>query len=380
MLDASVHTVTGLDMPTPSSGPSMSPNTVPSEAFNADLSLSQVSLGGDDETLCGRRHYDEQGEYEPGTDPVADAVHDLVRSVAEDSVPRLVIAESCGVSASIAVNHVVPLLHNTRNTHEVVLVDLHGDDVIASVCGAVFRNPTISSLVLANSGRCAGLTKDAIGHIASLVYNCRHLVALSLMNTLFAHVHHAMQVLGEAVSHSSSLKVLNLEANAIDDESVLPLAQGLAGQRSIVEAYFDSNTLSYKGMDIMSEVMMYNETLEVLSLNKNLVRCVTDLWEGYFIHEQCRVNRELAILGKYTMSRHQEWPSLWRRKMRRMWAVFDHLTKAQEKNTGKAQLTGRDWESVMQCLDARGYVEQQVKLWMKLEPPQPAAAQIWRHT
>ena len=253
-LESSVHTVTGLDVPTPSTGPSMSPNSVPSEMFNAELSMSSnVSLGEDEAAFAKRGGNRREAAYEAGSDPVADAVHDLVKSVAEDSAPRVVIAERCGISAGIAVEHVIPLLYHTSNTQEVVVVDLHDDDVVGSVCAAVYRNPTICSLVLVNNGR-PGLTEEGIACVASLVSNCRHLVTLSLVNTLYSHVAHAMQLLGEAVARSKSLKVLNLEANAIDDENVLPLAQGLAGQRSLVEVYLDSNSLSHQGVDIMSEV------------------------------------------------------------------------------------------------------------------------------
>ena len=320
-LEASGHSVTGLDVETPATAPSMSPDTVPSEAFLADASLclSQISCddaqqqrpsaaaaaadaaaeeeeeeeaayargevlvedeeGAEGEGRRGGEYNDDVRLYADEEDDCAapppppaggmsplqgaggaggvgeeDVVGATVHALCEDAMPRLVLSESCGWSSGVVLEHVLPQLEHTRNTVEVVLVDMHDDALIHGVCATIAGTPGIHALTLVNSGRAPGLGLRGIACVAQLVSSCRHLHALSIMNGLFGHTGPAMQLLGDAVAQSRSLRALNLEANGIDDEALLPLAQALAGQKSILEANLDSNSLSYQGLDILSEV------------------------------------------------------------------------------------------------------------------------------
>eukprot|EP01063_Lacrimia_lanifica_P010738 TRINITY_DN17499_c0_g1_i1.p1 TRINITY_DN17499_c0_g1~~TRINITY_DN17499_c0_g1_i1.p1 ORF type:complete len:405 (+),score=132.54 TRINITY_DN17499_c0_g1_i1:49-1263(+) len=388
--------VNGMSLTTPSTAPSMSPNTMPSDAFAGEQSfaVSEMELEGrhqDPNAKIDEGHPPDAPEEEeawsdeenamhahaavsPLSSPVTDAVRDTLDAIAADDSPRVVLAASCGWTTALS-TEALRMLCQTTNTVELILVDMLNDAIITNACAALINTPSVRSLVMVNSRSCDGVSLDAMSHICSLLYSSKTFESLSLMNCLHAIAPQAIQLLGGAIVYSRSLRSLNLESNAIHDQDFLPLAQGLAEQRSLVSVCLDNNRLSYHGLDMMAEVMGYSETLQEVSLGGNLVRCVTDLWEGFYIMEQCKVNREMALLGRYTMERHEQWPSLWRRKMRKMWYYFKLLH-------GQGKLDAPEtWESVMQWLDPRGYVEQKVKLWMKMEPPQQQAAQpVWRHT
>ena len=82
----------------------------------------------------------------------------------------------------------------------------------------------------------------------------------------------------------------------------------------------------------------------------------------------------MARLGAYTRAHHAHWPQLWRRKMKKLWHSAAKAEQAAEeaKGTERCAVGLGSWERVFQYLDPRGYVEQHVKLWMKLSPtPQP---------
>eukprot|EP01059_Diplonema_ambulator_P020863 TRINITY_DN34802_c0_g1_i1.p1 TRINITY_DN34802_c0_g1~~TRINITY_DN34802_c0_g1_i1.p1 ORF type:complete len:349 (+),score=112.58 TRINITY_DN34802_c0_g1_i1:36-1082(+) len=341
-----------MNIATPSTGPSMSPNTVPSQDFDA--------------SIISREGWEDEDRQDDSV------VNDLLMAIQGDMMSRVVLSASCGVSTEYCRAVVLPMLCHTKNARELVLVDFLTDEMVTDACAVMMNTPTITSLVLVNSTTVDGLSHAGLSSICSLVYSSHTLSSLSLVNCLHSIVGDAMKMLGEAITFTRALRRLSLESNNIQDTDFLPFAQGLASQRTLVQVCLDNNSLYYHGYGMMSEVMGYNEVLQVVSMNGNLIKVPTDVFEGYYIQEQCEVNRELARLGPYSIQMHGEWPTLWRRKMRRLWRV-----QAKSKVA-----TPEEWEQVLQWLDPRGYVEQKVKLWMKMEPPQPqqVAPQIWRHT
>eukprot|EP00659_Diplonema_papillatum_P004543 gene4543-7034_t len=359
-----------MDLPTPSTGPSMSPNTLPSEVFDSSLN-SSVNLDGRDMESPEHRgpngsFANEDGpkgsEHAPklvASQPVfSNEVAHMLMAIQDDMAPRVVLQASVGWTPELCRGTVFPLLCHTKHTAEVFLVDVLSDDIILDACAVLSCNPTITSLVLLGPD----LSLQSLSALSSLVVTSTSLQALSLMHCLRHIAPQAMQILGEAVLYSKTLVSLNLEGNGIQDADLLPLARALAAHRTLLDINLDSNQLGYHGLDMLSEAV---------SVNRNLVRCPTDVYEGFFIQEQCQVNREVARLGYYTVEAHQTWPSLWRRKMRRLWYVWSkHGKTAQD-----------DWVQVLQWLDSRGYVEQKVKQWMRLDaPPEQQPDTIWRHT
>eukprot|EP01060_Flectonema_neradi_P014393 TRINITY_DN21092_c0_g1_i1.p1 TRINITY_DN21092_c0_g1~~TRINITY_DN21092_c0_g1_i1.p1 ORF type:complete len:376 (+),score=74.53 TRINITY_DN21092_c0_g1_i1:45-1130(+) len=336
-----------MNLPTPSTGPSMTPNMDPTDIIDG-LEMSMLSESGDN-----------AAEAENAT--LTPIVTDTLVAIQNDAMSRVVLTESCGWTKSLCISTALPLLCHTKNTTELILVDLLDESIVKEACSVIINTPTISSFVLVNSGKHPGLSKGSVECISCLLCST-DLRELSIMNCLHIDTPFAVQLLGCSLPHSRSLLRLNLEANGIQDSDFLPLAQGLASSNPLLSLCLDNNNLGYPGLDMLSEVMSFNERIQEISVNGNLIRCPTDVWEGYFIQEQCLVNREMQRLGSYTADTHSEWPSLWRRKMRKLWRL-------QFRTNESYKLSIPEWEGVLSWMDPRGYVEQKVKLWMKLEPP-----------
>ena len=272
-----------MNLPTPSTGPSMTPNMDPTDIVDGmEMSMSMLS----------------EVAAEEDNSALTSIVAETLVSIQNDTMSRVVLTESCGWTKSLCISTALPLLCHTRNTTELILVDLLDESVVKEACSVIINTPTIRSFVLVNSGTHPGLSKSSVECISCLLCST-DLKELSIMNCLHIDTPFAVQLLGCSLPHSRSLVRLNLEANGIQDSDLLPFAQGLASANPLLSLCLDNNNLGYPGLDMLSEVMSFNERIQDISVNGNLIRCPTDVWEGYFIQEQCLVNRFVLFMIKY---------------------------------------------------------------------------------
>eukprot|EP01062_Namystynia_karyoxenos_P030361 TRINITY_DN22697_c0_g1_i1.p1 TRINITY_DN22697_c0_g1~~TRINITY_DN22697_c0_g1_i1.p1 ORF type:complete len:568 (+),score=190.27 TRINITY_DN22697_c0_g1_i1:103-1704(+) len=305
---------------------------------------------------------------QPGQLP-PEVVSTLARLQA-DQLDVCVLSMGYGWKWKTVEEHALPLLLNTRNVNEILLMDLFLAKHVTSICEVVARNPTICGLSLVLTAQCPyrGICNQGWEAVCRLVSNCQHLVSLTVQHVLPRSYDDEIQQTGEKKmrdlglalrSPNCTLRRLDLSYNSIQDQELLHLAQALAANTTLHSIDLRRNYVDNEGLEMMAEVMTFNTTLEEVLLEENYVRHVMDTWEGFFVNEQCAANRELRDLGPYEMQRHHRWPPLWRRKMRRLWYAWRvaRLTPGPEL-----------WERVLQFMDNRGYVLQNIRLWMKHQP------------
>eukprot|EP01062_Namystynia_karyoxenos_P018641 TRINITY_DN16956_c0_g1_i1.p1 TRINITY_DN16956_c0_g1~~TRINITY_DN16956_c0_g1_i1.p1 ORF type:complete len:492 (+),score=113.80 TRINITY_DN16956_c0_g1_i1:79-1554(+) len=246
-------------------------------------------------------------------------------------------------------------LVQTRNCREILMMDLLTDEWVTAVCEVITSNPSIRALSVIRTGG-GRLFARGWAAVCGLVHSCPTFQYLTAQNALNNLAGYGLQELGEAVRLTPALRRLDLSYNAIRDRELLPLAVGLMANRTLVSLDLTKNHLQYEALETLANVLRRNPTLEECALEENSVRCPTDTWEGFFVWEQCLVNKALRELGPYETESHRRWPLMWRRRARRLWYVWH-----------AARLTPEPalWARVLQFVDPRRQVNQHVRFWMK---------------
>eukprot|EP01060_Flectonema_neradi_P032452 TRINITY_DN5160_c0_g1_i2.p1 TRINITY_DN5160_c0_g1~~TRINITY_DN5160_c0_g1_i2.p1 ORF type:complete len:302 (+),score=41.53 TRINITY_DN5160_c0_g1_i2:93-998(+) len=294
-------------------------------------------------------------EAHPDQVAEVDLVEETIADLQRDELQSVVLGEPGWTTKSI--QRCAEELYLTKNCQEVYLLEILNDVTVHAICEAVRCNPTIQTLVLDCS------TGDVqIGESYNQLFELigsGSLISLTLHNVFSDNLDYVIPHLSLVLRHSS-LRHLSLEKNRINDDYLLPIAKALAGQTTISHINLSNNMISYAGLEMLSEVMSYNRTLIGVALSNILVRIPTDTWEGFTIQEQCKVNREMLELGEYKRESHLRFPITFQRKMRRYWYFYKHLNE-------KYDIPIHVWESVLQMVDPRGYINQKIRLWMKLQ-------------
>ncbi|KAJ9441601.1 FERM domain-containing protein C [Diplonema papillatum] len=280
-----------------------------------------------------------------------------IRGLKADTLDFLVIAGKSGYTPPVVLAQVVPYIPKSRRLSEIVLVDLITDEIVAALCAAIKKTPSVTTLRVISTGSPVDFyfSMNGVEHLCALIATCPTLHNVYINNILHHLVDDATDCLARAL-YPTRIQLLNLECNSIHDAALLPLARSLAAQSSIQGLNLANNNLGYEGLEMLTEVMNYNRTLVTVNVGSNRVRIPTDTWEGFFIAEQCKVNKELARLGEYARTSHGRWPHLFRRKMRKLWYIWKKLAD---------QPSMQLWEEVLKYVDPKKYVNQKVRLWMR---------------
>lgn len=316
-------------------------------------------------------------------------VRTCIAQLMQDSDSTLTISAHDGWTAELCEEYAAPALAHAQCVRTVAVLDLLQFDVLTCLLQAVAANPRIQSVVLAGTSHNSEVQMSlrTTHCVAQLLQSHPTLEELAVTNCLHSVGAAGTHAIAAGVAHAPALRRLVLECNGMTDEALLPLAQALAAQHTVMHLDLAHNMLAYQGLEMLAEVLGYNNSLCYIGLEGNAVHNLHDVWEGFHIQEECAINRELIRLGDYTRDMHCRWPLPWRREALQWWRA-QWLAKTRKVVAGcSADL----WETVMQWVDPRPAVTSQVRLWMKIEPQTTAAPQraapapvmdehtAWRH-